>query len=85
DGSLWAWGNNESGQIERGGDEYILSPMEITDNVKDYVSSYNAIYVIYNDGSLWYWGETYQSKDVYTEPTKCEAVYDEIDWGLEEY
>ena len=85
DGSLWAWGNNESGQIERGGDEYILSPMEITDNVKDYVSSYNAIYVIYNDGSLWYWGETYRNQDEYTEPTKCEAVYDEIDWGLEEY
>ena len=85
DGSLWGWGSNESGQIVKDGEKYILKPVKIADNVKDYAFSYGAVYIIKNDGSLWYWGKTYINKEEYKEPVRCEKVYDEIDWGLEQY
>lgn len=86
DGSLWGWGSNEYGQIVKGGDEYILSPVKLAENVKDYEFSYGAVYVIYNDGSLWFWGHPYSAysmgSDAFYEPAKCEFVYNPAKYWL---
>lgn len=60
DGSLWAWGSNEFGQIGDGTTIERLNPVRVMDNVKavsiqGWHDSANA-FAIKNDGSLWFWG-----------------------------
>jgi len=56
DGSLWAWGNNEFGQLGDGTAETRPSPVKIMDDVA-YVSAGPAhSAAITADGTLWTWG-----------------------------
>jgi len=56
DGTLWAWGDNNAGQLGDGTNVSRHSPIRVMDNVA-YVSAGNMFTMaIRNDGSLWAWG-----------------------------
>ena len=57
DGSLWAWGNNEWGQLGDGSDVDNYSPQEVIDSdVAKVATGTNHSIAIMEDGSLWSWG-----------------------------
>jgi alpha-tubulin suppressor-like RCC1 family protein len=58
DGTLWAWGKNDSGQLGDGTKEERISPVKIgTDNDWAYVSvGWNHSVALKTDGTLWAWG-----------------------------
>lgn len=56
DGTLWAWGNNDYGQIGDGTTEDRLSPVKIMDNVASVSAGYFSTMAITTDGTLWAWG-----------------------------
>ncbi|MBK7695145.1 MAG: hypothetical protein IPI30_12730 [Saprospiraceae bacterium] len=58
DGSLWAWGENISGQLGNGSNMYQYNPIQIglnTNWIQVGVSPYSSI-GLREDGSLWTWG-----------------------------
>jgi alpha-tubulin suppressor-like RCC1 family protein len=60
DGSLWAWGFNNSGTI---GDSTTIdrfSPVRVMENVVYVTSMESTIFAIRNDGSLWGWGRNWE-------------------------
>ena len=59
DGSLWAWGSNEIGQLGDGTTIDRLRPVKIMDNVVYATSGtlFNA--AVQSDGYLWIWGGNY--------------------------
>ena len=56
DGSLWAWGDNQYGQLGDGNMIHRLMPVKIMDNVKTISTGRNNTFAIKTDGSLWAWG-----------------------------
>ena len=87
DGSLWAWGWNEYGQLGKGvfnDDSYTVPPVQIGTEknwasvaVGDYIS-----HAIKKDGSIWEWGKTYYEYGVsrdygaHASPSRLEAPND---------
>ncbi len=59
DGSLWAWGSNEYGQLGNGisGDgEFEVTPQKVMDSVVAVAAGIHHSMTIKADGSLWTWG-----------------------------
>ena len=56
DGSLWAWGDNQAGQLGDGTIDDRESPVKIMDNVRSVSAGWTYTMAIKNDGSLWAWG-----------------------------
>ena len=57
--SLWSWGYNNVGQLADGTTTNRSSPVQIgtlTDWTANIVASFNAIFAIKKDGTLWTWG-----------------------------
>lgn len=61
DGSLWAWGSNEDGQLGDGTKEHKNIPIQIGSDTDWKIAciSHNRTLAIKNDGSLWAWGDNY--------------------------
>ena len=63
DGTLWAWGNNFSGQIGNGTggtvDDYVTRPVQVgtATNWKSASAGQTASFAIRTDGTLWAWGD----------------------------
>jgi len=58
DGSLWAWGRNELGQVGDGTTENRMTPVRIMDNVRAVSAGQEHTMAIRDDGSLWAWGSS---------------------------
>jgi alpha-tubulin suppressor-like RCC1 family protein len=56
DGSLWAWGLNNHGQLGDGTMTSRLSPVKIMDNVASVSAGFFYTFAIKTDGTLWAWG-----------------------------
>lgn len=56
DGTLWTWGNNESGALGNGTQESSLIPVKVMDDVVAVSTDGSTTGVIKTDGSLWLWG-----------------------------
>jgi len=60
DGSLWAWGNNERGQLATGTTfRNRYTPMKIMDNVVSFSTYQYHTMAVQADGSLWGWGTNF--------------------------
>ena len=53
DGSLYVWGKIS---LKKDGDEYVLTPQKVMDNVKDINLANQSVFIIKNDNSLWAFG-----------------------------
>ena len=56
DGSLWSWGNNDSGQLGDGSTTSRSAPMQIGTDYVDVASGFSHSIALKTDGSLWAWG-----------------------------
>ena len=56
DGTLWAWGTNQYGQLGDGTRFGRVSPVLITKNVKKASAGYEYTIALKTDGTLWAWG-----------------------------
>ena len=56
DGSLWAWGSNDSGQLGDGTNVDKHIPVKIMDDVMAINAGAWSSFAIKNDGTLWAWG-----------------------------
>lgn len=59
DGSLWAWGSNDAGQLGNGTMDSQTIPVKITDNVGTLEADEGTCYITKQDGSYWGWGLNY--------------------------
>ncbi|MCL1817103.1 MAG: hypothetical protein FWG43_05835, partial [Clostridiales bacterium] len=57
DGSLWALGENNKGQIGDGTTMKRVTPVRVLDNVISIAASKDCSLAVKSDGSLWVWGE----------------------------
>ena len=56
DGTLWAWGKNNCGELGDGTLDEKSAPVKIMDHVASIATSDQSCYAIKTDGTLWAWG-----------------------------
>lgn len=89
DGTVWAWGNNDHGELGNGTKVDSLSPVQVIDleGVKK-IDAGSATFslALKNDGTVWAWGDnsmrqigTKEMSTDYTVPTQIEELTDIID------
>ena len=54
-GTLWAWGDNSSGQLGDGTDEARSTPWQVMDHVTAVSAGYGHSLALKEDGTLWSW------------------------------
>jgi len=57
DGTLWAWGINNYGQLGVGDTQSRYTPVKVADNVSTITTNGGAAYAVKTDGTLWAWGD----------------------------
>lgn len=57
DGTLWAWGGNDYGQLGNGTLNSVSAPQQVLDNVTAVSAGANATAAVRSDGTLWTWGD----------------------------
>ena len=56
DGSLWAWGRNDKGQVGDGSTADRTAPVKVMENVVSAYAGYGYSVALKKDGTLWAWG-----------------------------
>jgi len=79
DGSLWAWGSNDFGQLGDGTTTNRYTPVKIMDDVASVSSDRGRTTAITSDGSLWVWGV---SQGLGSEPTPVKIMDDVVSVSL---
>ncbi len=67
DGTVWAWGNNDNGQLGNDTTTNVKTPIQVKDSlgtgyltgVAQISSGYRHTVVLKNDGTVWAWGDNY--------------------------
>lgn len=59
DGTLWAWGINNYGQLGDGTSTVKGTPVQVMSSVKSVVAGFSHTLAIKEDGMLWAWGENW--------------------------
>lgn len=87
DGTLWVWGNNESGQLGMPGEGNQLVPVRLGSR-EDWASiSVGGAHMaaIRSDGTLWTWGHNFEGElgrgEIVTDPYQPKQVGTEKAWG----
>ncbi len=63
DGTVWAWGSNQRGQLGIGNYETQNKPTKIDiSDVKQISAGHYFVVALKNDGTVWYWGNPYYAK-----------------------
>ena len=62
DGSLWAWGRNDAGQIGNGTYVNQAEPVKIMDDVVFVAAASTSSMAITSDGTLWAWGSNHSGQ-----------------------
>jgi len=62
DGSLWAWGRNEEGQLGDGTTTGRYTPVKVMADVIAVSAGFNCTMAIKSDGSLWAWGSNWDGQ-----------------------
>ncbi|MGM9863202.1 MAG: RCC1 domain-containing protein, partial [Lepagella sp.] len=57
DGSLWAFGRNDLGQLGDGTKQYRSEPVKVLDHVKQMSAGECFSMALLEDGTLWTWGD----------------------------
>lgn len=58
DGVLWAWGENEKGELGDGTHTNRTRPVKIITNVKEGHATTSRSFAVLHDGTVWRWGKT---------------------------
>jgi hypothetical protein len=80
DSTVWAWGQNDYGQLGNGTYENSSTPVQVKDltDIIDISANYDFNLALKSDGTVWFWG--YVGKDQntnnyrYSTPVKIEAI-----------
>ncbi|MBE9509294.1 MAG: hypothetical protein IMY71_00325 [Bacteroidetes bacterium] len=58
DGTVWAWGQNDFGQLGNGSFEHSVIPVKVKnlDNIIQISSNYDFNLALKEDGTVWFWG-----------------------------
>jgi len=82
DGSVWAWGNNGSGQLGSGGAQgaYSVVPVHVPqiDDARAVAGGWHQSYAIRGDGTLWTWGSAFTGLGSYSSfapPTRVPGLF----------
>jgi alpha-tubulin suppressor-like RCC1 family protein len=86
DGSLWAWGRNQEGQLGDGGNLSQITPVRIgaDTNWRRVYAGYNHTLALKTDGSLWSWGSNVNGElgdGTQTPQSSPVQVGSEFDWS----
>ena len=88
DGTVWAWGRNESGQLGDGTRENRSTPVQVLnlENIVRISAGVTCSMALKNDGSVWTWGGNYSGElgdgttnSYSTEPVKAKNLENIID------
>jgi len=81
DSSLWAWGDNNYGQLGDGTFTDRYSPVKIMDDVVSVSAGFRHTMAIKSDGSLWAWGDNSYGQlgdGTYTEQNSPVKIMDDV-------
>ena len=87
DGTLWAWGNNGTGQLGQNSEVKYSSPIQIPGDWGQYMeTSGNSSFAIRTDGTLWAWGQNtsgygrlgLNNKTSYSSPVQIPGTWSKI-------
>ncbi len=84
DGSVWAWGRNEVGELGDGTTRHRDSPVQVAGltGIRAVSAGASHAVAVGNDGSLWVWGYYYAANGgefLSTQPAKVGALNDVVD------